>query len=386
MKNKKKILFVTKALWIGGIETALVNLLNYIDYEKYDVSLLVLHAELNMLDRINKNCKVFIIDREQTISFNESYRYSKLFHLTEEAEDPSVIHKLFMSVIPLIKWIENKLYISYVKRLMNNMHFDTAIIYSDVVAETAVKAVNADRFIMFYHHGIMRHVYHDKIGYQRSEKIVAVSDNLANELKEFCPKYKDKIVSIHNITDTQSIIEKSQLPCEDTFDTSCYNVVTVGRVAYEKGIDLAVAACARLVAAGYDNIKWWIVGDGPSMGEVKDLITKTNMQDHIVTVGMKDNPYPYIKQADLYVQPSRAEAYGLTIMEALSLDKIVVSTNTVGARELLSDSYDYLCDINADSLSSKIINAIISSVASNNELEKYESQNDFVLKELENLL
>ena len=85
---KKKIIFVTKALWIGGIETALVNLLNHFDYQKYDVTLLVLHAELNLLEQINPNCRILITDREKTYTFSEKYQFSRLYHLTEEAENP----------------------------------------------------------------------------------------------------------------------------------------------------------------------------------------------------------------------------------------------------------------------------------------------------------
>ena len=75
---KKTILFVTKALWIGGIETALVNLLKQFDYEKYDVTLLVLRAERDMLDQIHPKCRVLIADREKTVTFSEKYRYSRL--------------------------------------------------------------------------------------------------------------------------------------------------------------------------------------------------------------------------------------------------------------------------------------------------------------------
>ena len=89
---KKKIIFVTKALWIGGIETALVNLLKYFDYDKYDVTLLVLKAELDMLDQIPPKCRVMIADREKTVTFQKRYGYSRLFHLTEETDSPSRLH------------------------------------------------------------------------------------------------------------------------------------------------------------------------------------------------------------------------------------------------------------------------------------------------------
>lgn len=76
-------------MWIGGIETALVNLLNHFDYESYEVTLLVLHAELDMLDKIHLKCRILIADREKVVTFRNSYKYKKLYHLTEFTDNPS---------------------------------------------------------------------------------------------------------------------------------------------------------------------------------------------------------------------------------------------------------------------------------------------------------
>lgn len=334
---KKKILFVTKALWIGGIETALVNLLNYFDYESYDVTLLVLHAELDMLERIPPKCRVLIADREKTYTFDTPYQYSRLHHLTEETDNPSRFHRMMMWTVPILKWVENRLYIRYIRSLMKEEHFDTAIIYSDVVAETAIRAIDADRFLMFYHHGAMRHVYHDQIAYKKCDKIIAVSENQANELKKFVPFAANKIISIHNLTDVDGIRAKAAQPTAEAFDKTKFNIVSVGRVSHEKGMDIAVRVCAKLVTDGFDNVRWWIVGGGPAMQEVKNTIAGTQMEDYVVLTGMRSNPYPYIRQADLYVQPSRFEGYPMTILEALVLGQPVVSTNNNGAKEILID-------------------------------------------------
>ncbi|MCR5736905.1 MAG: glycosyltransferase [Eubacterium sp.] len=356
---KKKIIFVTKALWIGGIETALVNLLNHFNYEKYDVTLLVLHAELDMMEQIHPRCRVIIADREKVYSFEKEYKYKKLYHLTENTENPSNLHRIMMWSVPLIKWIENRLYIRYIRKMMKQEYFDTAVIYSDVVAETAIRAIKADKYLMYYHHGAMRHVYHDKIGYKKCEKIIAVSSNQAEELKRFIPQAKDKIITMHNLTDVDGIRKKAEEPIEELFDNDKFNIVSVGRVSYEKGMDLAVKACAKLVKDGYENIRWWIVGDGPAMDEVKSVIKECEMQRYVNLVGMKDNPYPYIKKADVYVQPSRCESFGLTISEALILGKNIISTDTMGARELLTEkSLGRICKMKSADIAYAIENEI----------------------------
>ena len=352
---KKKIIFVTKALWIGGIETALVNLLKQFDYDKYDVTLLVLKAELDMLAQIHPKCRVLIADREKTVTFSERYRYSRLFHLTEEPVQPSGFHKMMMWTVPMMRWMENWLYIRYIRKLMREEEFDTAVIYSDVVGETAVRAIKAKKYLMFYHHGAMRHVYHDKIAYRKCDKIIAVSENLAEALRKFNSKYSYKITAVHNLTDIEGIRRKGREAIPECFDSTKFNIVSVGRVSHEKGMDLAVRACARLVADGYDNVRWWIVGDGPDMQEVRVEIERLHMEAYVITVGMKTNPYPYIQHANLYVQPSRFEGYPMTILEALILGKVVVSTNNPGAHEIIIDGTNgILCDIDEKQIVMKI--------------------------------
>lgn len=359
---KKKIIFVSKALWIGGIETALVNLLNHIDYGKFDVTCLVLKAELNMADRINPKCRLLVIDREKMVSFDKDYQYKKLYHLTEESTNPSRLHKLFMGTVPVIKWIENRLYIRYIRELMKEEKFDTAVVYSDVVAESTIRAIRAKKYLMFYHHGAMRHVYHDEIGYKKCEKIIAVSENQANALREFIPQYADKITVIHNLTDVDGLRKKAEMPIEDKFEKEHKNIVSCGRVSHEKGMDIAVRVCAELVKRGFDNVRWWIVGGGPAEQEVKDIIKELSMERYVKMVGMKSNPYPYIKQADLYVQPSRFEGYPLTILEALILAQPVISTNNNGAREILDNiNAGILCPIDVNEISETMIKLLTES-------------------------
>ena len=386
---KKKIIFVSKALWIGGIETALVNLLNNIDYDKYDVTCLVLKAELDMADRINPNCRLLVIDRDQCITFKDYYKYKRLYHLTEESESPSKLHQLLMWSVPAIRWAENRLYINYIRNLMKNEIFDTAIIYSDVVAEPTIRAIKASRYLMFYHHGAMRRVYHDKIGYKKCEKIIAVSDNQADELKKFVPEYAEKIIAIHNLTNYEEIRNKSLMPIEEKFSKDKFNIVSCGRISREKGMDLAVKACAKLVADGFDNIKWWIVGGGPAEAEVRNLISELNMENYVVMVGMKSNPYPYIKQADLYVQPSLVESFGLTIKEAMMLDRPIIATYTNGAKEIITHKLNgRLCSA-TDGLLALEVKKILETP---NELKKIKpnisagtlkKENDKLMKQLE---
>lgn len=388
---KKKIIFVSKALWIGGIETALVNLLNHMDYEKYDVTCLVLKAELDMADRIHPKCRLIVIDRDKTVTFQKKYAFNRLFGFTEECAHPSKLHQMLMWATPIVKWVENRLYINYVKELMKDESFDTAIIYSDVVAETVIRGIKAKKYLMFYHHGAMRRVYHDEIGYKMCEKVITVSENQAAELKKFVPEYANKIITIHNLTNIEEIRRKGAEPIPEIFEKENINIVSCGRVSHEKGMDIAVRVCAELVGKGYGNLKWWIVGGGPAEQEVRDTIKECQMEEHVVMLGMKDNPYPYIKQADLYVQPSRFEGYPMTILEALILGQPVVSTNNDGARIILGEKrIGILCKFDEKNIAQEI-----DSIMCENRLAELKSnvlkidlikQNNKLISQLENVI
>lgn len=348
---KKKILFISEALWIGGIETALVNLLNRMDYEKYDVTCLVVRGSLEIADRITRRCRLIVADREKVFTFSKPYPYSRLYHLTEDAVNPSGLHRAMMWTVPAIRWIENRLYIRYIREQMKGEQFDTCVIYSDRTAEIAVRGICADKYLMFYHHGAIRKVWHDEIGYRNADKIIAVSGAVEQKLRAFRPKYADKMMTLHNLTDVDSIRAKGAEPTPEEFPADKFNIVSCGRVSHEKGMDLAVEACAELVAMGHENIHWWIVGGGPAEDEVREKIAELHMEDYITMLGMKGNPYPYIKRADLYVQPSRFEGYPMTILEALILGQPVVSTNTAGAKEILQDGVTgVLCKISERSI------------------------------------
>ena len=352
---RKKIIFVSTALWIGGIETSLINLLNHFNYEKYDVTLLILQGELNMKDQVNPNCRLLIADREKTFSFAKPYRHARLYHLTEQSQNPSALHRAFLWTVPMIKAIEQGLYTRYIREMLKGEQFDTCVLYSDAIAYV-LPGIPAARFLLYYHHGAMRRKAGDGVAYRKCEKILAVSDYQASQLRKFLPRVAAKITVIHNQIDAEVIRQKAAQPTEESFDSSKFNIVSVGRVSHEKGMDLAVRACAKLVSEGYDQIRWWIVGDGPAMGEVKDAIRQCRMEDYVITVGMKDNPYPYIRQADLYVQPSRFEGYPMTVLEALVLGQPVISTDNKGAREILEEGQTgLLCGLDAECIAGEII-------------------------------
>lgn len=351
---KKKLIFVAEALWIGGIETALSNLLNRLDYDTYDVTCLVLRDCLELADRLPPQCRLLVADREHTVSFSGAYRYSRLYHLTEQSTNPSRLHRAMMWATPGIKWLENRLYIRYIREQMKREHFDTCIIYSDRTAECAVRAIRADKYLMYYHHGAMRREYHDEYGYRRAEKIIAVSPGQAEKLKAYRPQYAHKIIAIHNLTDVSGVQEKSLAPPEVIFPENQMNLVSCGRLSPAKGMDLAVEACKLLAQRGLRDIHWWIVGGGPEEAALRRQIETLGLTQQVTLLGMRENPYPYIRRADLYVQPSRFEGHCVTVLEARILAKPIVATNTAAQEQLTNGVTGSLCAPDAESIAAAV--------------------------------
>lgn len=347
---KKKLIFVTEALWIGGIESALVNLLNALDYEKFDVTCLVLRSSLEMAPRITPKCRLLVADREQRVTFPESYRHSRLYHLTEESTNPSRRHRALMWAVPAVKWVENRLYIRYIRRQLKKERFDTCIIYSDRTGETAVRAVNAARFLLFYHHGAMRRVYHDEIAYQRSEKIITVSERTVDMLKAFRPAYAHKIAAVPNLIDIPRVLGMAEEAPEVEFPAGYFHVVTCGRLSEAKGMDWAVRACRILLDRGHGDIHWWIVGGGAEEEKLRRLIRETGTGEHVHLLGMRENPYPYMAGADLYVQPSRFENYCVGILEARVLCRPILATAAAGTGQIVSGENGLLCEAGPESI------------------------------------
>lgn len=357
-RMKKKIIFVHLALWMGGIEIALVNMLNRMDYEKYDVTCLIVTAyDDNLIYRITSKCKLYRIDRTQTITFKEKYPFYWMYKLSEKPSvTTSKLKMLRWRMLAGVRHLENILYIKYVKKLMSGQSYDTAIIFSGKVAELTVKSIRAKKYVSFYHYGDMRHEYHDKTGYSKSSAIVAVSNNLADSLKKFMPEYKDKIVAVHNLVDVTYIREKSKEEIKENFEKHYFNIVTCGRLAEEKGMDLAVYACYELVKSGNTQIRWWIIGEGPEHENLLKLIHEKQLEEYIKVLGQRENPYSYMAQGDIYVQPSRREAFGLTILEAMIVGCPVISTYTAGGTELIEHGINgRLCSISAEDIANEVL-------------------------------
>ncbi|WP_431800758.1 glycosyltransferase [Halobacillus andaensis] len=161
--------------------------------------------------------------------------------------------------------------------------------------------------------------------YNSYEKIISVSKSTKEVFLETFPQYAKKLGVIYDINHPEVIFDMSNLEVGFNDGFNGLKILTIGRLARQKGYDIALDACERLRNCGLD-FKWYVLGKGPLRKEIEEEIKIRNLSKHFILLGVEANPYPFIKEADIYVQTSRFEGFGLAIAEARILNTPVVTT------------------------------------------------------------
>ncbi len=359
--SKKSLLIVIPHLTIGGVQKTLVSALKALDYDKYDVTLYLRKNRTALLDFIDKRVNV-IINKD----LNRYYRKPYAIFLQLKI----LLNKVFgrkASVIlldqKLSEWIckksmqyEQKIYFASTK-------YDIAMAY--VQGYTALfvdKYISADKKLIFFHTSVDEmHDMHESV-LEDFAGIGALHKDQKELLENWYPEHKNKITIVENFTDKDLITEQSKkfsIP-----ETNKTVICSCGRITPVKGFDMAVEAAKTLKSNGIEFV-WYFVGDGPERSKLEKKISEYGLEENIIITGMQKNPYPYMAGCDIYVQPSYEEAMPVTIIEAHRLNKLVITTATVGGKKLVENGKNGLvCEINPSAIAENIINLI-------NDKEKY---------------
>ncbi|MBR0537864.1 MAG: glycosyltransferase, partial [Clostridia bacterium] len=188
---------------------------------------------------------------------------------------------------------------------------------------------------------------------RRFDGLIAVSEGVRQVLADAYPAYREKLLTVTNYVDADAIRQKAldgTPPERGEAPVLC----TCGRLSREKGFDLAVEAARLLKTQGHTFI-WYFVGDGDCRKALEEKIHACGLDADIVITGFLTNPYPYIAGCDIYIQPSREESYGLTIAEARILNRVIVATETVGAKTVFAGgAWGILTPVSAEGLAEGI--------------------------------
>lgn len=342
---KKKILFMVSSMNIGGVEKSLLSLLAVIPEEKYEITILTLDKKGGFLEYIPNNVKLIeaewfkyikpiIMDSPQNIikRYIKNYEFLKIlsfiysYFKTKKTNDRYIYYKHVLKSIPECK-----------------EKYDVAIAYAgptEIIDAYISHKVKAEKKIAWVHFDISKHKINKKLYnnlYERFNKIFAVSNECKKKLDEIMPAVRNKSEVLLNIVSENLINEMSESNIDFDDNYKGIKIITVGRLSKEKGQDLAIKALAKLKKDRYD-VKWYCIGEGNSRQEFEQLIKEYNLENNFLLLGSTSNPYPYIKNADIYVQTSRHEGYCLTLAEAKALNKPIVTTDFIGAYEQIKNN------------------------------------------------
>lgn len=223
--------------------------------------------------------------------------------------------------------------------------------------------------------------YYDKI-----DAVVCVSNFVKGIFSDVYPKYAKKVYAIHNVINLDDIRKKSLEPIDDVrFKIEEFTIVSCGRLDPVKQFSLIPSIAAQLKRQGAKPFKWYIIGGGndAELVVIKKAIIENEVQDSVVLLGMKNNPYPYIAKADLYVCTSQSESYPMVVNEAKALLVPVISNNFPSAAESIRNGIDgAICTM--EDMSNCIFSQITSPYKVN--ADNYSNNNFQILKCFEELV
>lgn len=321
MTEKKKVAFIANCCIVGGVETALINLLNSFDTEKYDVTLYTNFAGNPVIGRIPDNIRCVDLDE---------YNIKRVYNKAICEHDYFTALKLMKNyaLFRITKDFYNKTAWLYRHIHFNDEHYDCVIAYKFGPSTIFLtnESFTAPKKVVWVH-GDMPYFSNNYIrNLCLFDKCFCVSEYMKNYFVVHCKEMAPKTDIFHNILNANEIIKKAQEPVAEIDKCGKAAIVTVGRLGQDKG-QIVIPETASLLKKSGIDFTWYIVGDGPVRNDIEQGIQKYHMENNICLLGTKENPYPYINACSIYVQTSTSEGWCLTTQEARILHKPCVVTD-----------------------------------------------------------
>ena len=344
----KKILIFSHAMELGGAERALLGLLEAIDTTKYSVDLFLMRHQGELLKYIPDNVnllpekkkysclaipmKEVIRQRQFGVAFGRirglfaARKRVKQLKLGDNDIALEYSHKYTLRYMPQVSKEEYDLAISFL-----TPHYFVA---DKVKAKKKIAWIHTDYAFVEVDKRSQLDMW------ERYDNIISISDNVTESFVKTFPSLEDKIVMIENIMPMKYMRELSDaFSAEEEIPQNSINLLTIGRFSYQKRMDEIPQICKRIRESGIDA-KWYLIGFGGDEALIRQRIAEVGAEDYVIILGKKENPYPYIKACDIYIQPSRYEGKSVAVREAQILGKPVIITNYATAASQLNDGVD----------------------------------------------
>lgn len=366
----KKILFGITSLTLGGAERVLVDIANALA-DKYEITIFTIYAGGELEKQLNKKVKLKSL-------YNNSYEELSSFQK----------HVLMPLKVLLQK---NEI---YQKKIKDNYEVEIAFLEGPITRLFSSKN-NQTRKLVWVHNdikqvfgkGIKARIKKkiDEKFYNQYEKIIFVSKDNLEEFNQVYPNIIKPKEVIYNYLDSERILEKAEEKVKLPFQGENINFLTVTRLVEQKAIDRIIRVHKRLIENGFLH-HFYVVGDGPEREKIQKLIKENQLENTFFLLGKKENPYPYIKNADCFCLLSKFEGYGMAIDEAKILNRPILITNTA-AREAVADYKDAKIVENSEKGIYEGLKETIENTKNKSlEMENKKYENKEILDEIINLL
>ncbi|MCA1061475.1 glycosyltransferase [Rossellomorea aquimaris] len=342
---KKKLLFMVINMNLGGTEKALLNMIAEIPREKFDITILMLEKYGELLKSIPWDVEVKYLKDYHNIKeiINTPLQSLSLQFLKDRKYSKALVSILLYAWTRLRK---NKgLLYKYVLRKypMFGEEYDIAVAYAgpmDFISYFVVEKIKSKKKVQWIHFDVEKIGFNSEFSskiYKKFDKVFVVSKEGREILSRTIPEISNRINYFNNSISSDLVKKMSNqdIGFNDNFEG--IRILTVGRLSIEKGQDITISVLGKLKEEGL-KVKWYCIGEGKSRNIYEELIRKHNLEEDYILLGSKINPYPYMKQCDIYVQPSRHEGYCITLAEARCFNNPIVCTSFTGAKEQIKQN------------------------------------------------
>lgn len=364
---KKNILFIINHLVCGGAEKSLISLLETLDYSKYNVDLFLFKHQGLFMNKLPKD--VNLLPEPSNYKYFDMPIKSASIELLKNRDFKTAFNRGVLGYFAKTEHngaiMEQKFW-RFLATSINELskQYDVAIGYQEKnPIYFCVDHVNAKTKIGWIHTDYNKlgiSPEKDKKYFSKLDYLVTVSEDLVAILQAQFPENKAKIKCIHNII-SSSMIHKMSLEQVEfkKEDDDSISLISVGRLAKEKGHDITLEALHILINKGY-NLIWYVIGEGNVKPKLEKSIRENKLDDRVIFLGLKENPYSYIRKADIFVQTSRYEGKSISINEAKILAKPIVITDFETATSHIQHNYNgIIAEMDALSIANELERLIL---------------------------
>jgi len=390
---KKKILFMIINMNVGGTEKALLNMLQEIDNQQYDVTVMMLEEYGGFL----KDIPAWI-----HIKYFENYQYIKgilnnppQITIKKFINQGMFIKGFYIGYLHLLSKItkDRTAFFKYILKDYRELdeEYDLAVAYAgpmDFISYYVINNIKSKNKVQWIHFDVTKigfnKIFASKI-YSKFDKVFIVSNEAKNKFDNLVPTLKNKTQVFLNIISQKTLHKMANEGEGFKDDFKGIRILTVGRLTYIKGQYMTIPVLKRLRDEGY-NVRWYCIGEGIGREKCEALIKEHNLEDDYILLGSNTNPYPFMRDCDIYVQSSKHEGYCITLAEARCFNKPIVTTNFTGANEqIIHKKNGLIAEISEDDLYEKVKELLDNNTLANNIKSNLNSNGIDITDEIEKL-